>query len=56
MLGDHRNDVMAARDAGMQSIFAAWGYGSAEMAAGSTAIAHDMTEAVAIAGRLLPGA
>ena len=56
MLGDHRNDVTAARGAGMPSIFAGWGYGAAEMAAGCSAIARDMTEAAAIANRLLPRA
>jgi phosphoglycolate phosphatase len=56
MLGDHRNDVMAARDAGLQSIFAGWGYGPPEMATGCAAIARDMADAAAIANRLLPRA
>jgi phosphoglycolate phosphatase len=55
MLGDHRNDVLAARGAGIPSIFALWGYGSAAMAEGSTANARDIAEAAAIANRLLPG-
>jgi phosphoglycolate phosphatase len=54
MLGDHRNDVAAACAAGVASIFALWGYGSASMADGSAAVAHDITEAAAIARRLLP--
>lgn len=54
VLGDHRNDVLAARDAGMACIFAGWGYGPVCMAAGSAALAHDITEAAAIAGRLMP--
>ncbi len=54
MLGDHRNDVTAARAAGVPSIFAGWGYGAATMAEGSTAVARDITEAAAIANRLLP--
>ena len=54
MLGDNRNDVVAAREAGMPSIFAAWGYGSIDMAEGSSAIAHSMQEAAAIADRMLP--
>jgi phosphoglycolate phosphatase len=54
MLGDHRNDVAAATAAGIPSIFATWGYGSAGMAAGSTAVASDIAEAAAIANRLLP--
>ncbi|WP_207541074.1 HAD family hydrolase [Sabulicella rubraurantiaca] len=28
MIGDHSNDVLAARGAGVRSIFAAWGYGA----------------------------
>lgn len=28
MIGDHANDVLAARGAGVRSIFAAWGYGA----------------------------
>ena len=54
MLGDHRNDVTAATGAGMPCIFAGWGYGLPEMAAGSAAIARDMADAAAIAARLLP--
>jgi phosphoglycolate phosphatase len=55
MLGDHRNDVRAARDAGIPSIFAAWGYGVIGMAEGSAGVAWDIAEAAAIANRLLPG-
>jgi phosphoglycolate phosphatase len=54
MLGDHHNDVIAARGAGIPSIFAAWGYGAIEMAEGSTCVAQDLAEAAAIADRLLP--
>ena len=54
MLGDHRNDVRAARDAGIPSIFAAWGYGVIGMAEGSTCVAWDIAEAAAMANRLLP--
>ena len=54
MLGDHRNDVLAARDAGIPSIFAAWGYGVIGMADGSARVARDVAEAAAIANRLLP--
>jgi len=35
MVGDHRNDVLAAAGAGVPCIFAAWGYGPAEMADGA---------------------
>jgi phosphoglycolate phosphatase len=54
MLGDHRNDVLAARGARMPSIFALWGYGPASMADGSAAVAGDIAEAATIANRLLP--
>ncbi len=27
MIGDHQNDILAARGAGVRSVFAAWGYG-----------------------------
>jgi phosphoglycolate phosphatase len=54
-VGDHHNDVVVARAAGVPAIFAAWGYGSPGMADGSTAVARDITEAAAIANRLLPG-
>ncbi len=53
MLGDHRNDILAALGAGMPGIFAAWGYGGLAMAQGSTAVAGDIAEAAAIANRLL---
>ncbi len=55
MLGDHRNDMRAARDAGIPSIFAAWGYGVIGMAEGSAWVARDIAEAAAMANRLLPG-
>lgn len=35
MVGDHRNDVMAAAGAGIPCIFVAWGYGPAAMADGA---------------------
>jgi phosphoglycolate phosphatase len=54
MLGDHRNDVRAARDAEIPSIFAAWGYGVIGMAEGSAWVARDIAEAAAMANRLLP--
>jgi phosphoglycolate phosphatase len=56
MLGDHRNDVRAARDAGIPSIFAAWGYGAIGMADGSACIARTIAEAAVMANRLLPKA
>jgi phosphoglycolate phosphatase len=54
MVGDHHNDVVSARGAGVASIFASWGYGAPGMAAGCTAVAGDIREAAAIAGRLVP--
>jgi phosphoglycolate phosphatase len=35
MIGDHHNDIAAARGAGIPAIFAGWGYGPAAMAAGA---------------------
>ena len=35
MIGDHRNDVEAARGAGVRAIFAGWGYGPHSMAGGA---------------------
>jgi phosphoglycolate phosphatase len=32
MLGDHANDMLAARGAGIPGIFAGWGYGAPHMA------------------------
>ncbi len=32
MIGDHANDMLAARGAGIPGIFAGWGYGKVEMA------------------------
>jgi phosphoglycolate phosphatase len=54
MLGDHRNDIVAARAAGIARIFAAWGYGPIGMGEGSDALAHDIVEAASIASRLMP--
>ena len=41
MVGDHANDVAAARGAGVPCIFAAWGYGPPAMAEGAAAVADD---------------
>jgi len=38
MIGDHRNDVAAARGAGLPCLFAGWGYGPPVMAEGAAAI------------------
>ena len=41
MIGDHANDMLAARGAGVRAIFAGWGYGPPSMA-GSAPIALDV--------------
>lgn len=52
-VGDHRNDVLAARGAGLPCIFALWGYGAREMADGAAATAESFGAVQAIAERLL---
>jgi len=54
MAGDHRNDVLSARGAGIPAVFAAWGYGPPAMAEGADAIAADFPELAEIALRLRP--
>ncbi len=54
MIGDHTNDVLAANGCGVRTIFAGWGYGQPGMEAGAVAVAKDLADFVAIAGRLLP--
>jgi phosphoglycolate phosphatase len=39
MIGDHRNDIAAAQGAGVPAVYAGWGYGLPDMAAGAAAIA-----------------
>ncbi|MGG5818445.1 phosphoglycolate phosphatase [Falsiroseomonas sp. HW251] len=39
MVGDHRNDVMAARGAGIPCVFVGWGYGPLHMAEGAPVVA-----------------
>ena len=41
MIGDHANDMLAARGAGVRAIFAGWGYGPQSMA-GNAPIALDV--------------
>jgi phosphoglycolate phosphatase len=53
MVGDHANDVQAATDAGLPCIFAAWGYGPPEMAAGAAGVARRFTDVPALAETLL---
>lgn len=54
MLGDHHNDMAAARGAGVPAIFAAWGYGSAAMAGGAP-VARGFAEVPGLAVSLLGG-
>ena len=53
MAGDHANDVAAGKGAGLPVIFAAWGYGRPEMAAGADAVARDFMELPDLATALL---
>ena len=55
MAGDHRNDVLAARGAGVPCVFAAWGYGAPSMADGAAAVARDFPELASMAQRLISG-
>jgi phosphoglycolate phosphatase len=54
MVGDHANDVVAARGAGIRSVFVTWGYGPIEMAKGADAVATDIPALTAAIERLLP--
>ena len=53
MIGDHKNDILAAMGAGVPAIFAAWGYGGRDMAAGATAVAEDFPQAAHLAAGIL---
>ncbi len=53
MAGDHANDVVASHGAGLPCIYAAWGYGTPDMASGSAAVAHTIEEMAAAAERLV---
>jgi phosphoglycolate phosphatase len=53
MVGDHRNDVLAATGAHVPCIFAAWGYGPRSMAEGAAAVAERFTDLPGIAERIL---
>ncbi len=53
MAGDHRNDVLAAQGCGVPSVFAAWGYGTADMAEGAQAVAERFADLPVLAARLL---
>ena len=53
MTGDHANDIKAAHGAGLPCIFAAWGYGGPDVAAGADAVARSFPEMMGIARQLL---
>ncbi|WP_135467525.1 phosphoglycolate phosphatase [Crenalkalicoccus roseus] len=55
MIGDHRNDVLAARGAGLPCLFAAWGYGPPAMAEGAALVAPAPAALPALLERLVPG-
>jgi phosphoglycolate phosphatase len=54
MIGDHRNDVLAAQGAGLPCLFAGWGYGPPAMAGGAAAIAANPEALSALLRDLLP--
>ncbi|MCB4823030.1 phosphoglycolate phosphatase [Roseicella aerolata] len=54
MIGDHRNDVLAARGAGLPCLFAGWGYGPPAMAEGAVATAATPAALVPALRDLLP--
>lgn len=56
MIGDHRNDVVAAAGLGIPCVFAAWGYGPAAMAEGAAAVARAPAELPALLERLVGAA
>lgn len=53
MVGDHRNDVLAAAGAGLPCIFAGWGYGPAAMADGAAAVADSFAAVPALADGMI---
>ena len=53
MVGDHRNDVLAAAGAGLPCIFAGWGYGPPAMAEGAAAVATRPAELAMLLPALL---
>jgi phosphoglycolate phosphatase len=54
MIGDHHNDVAAGKGAGLPTIFAGWGYGTPDLAAGADAVAQSFAEVPALCARLRP--
>ena len=54
MIGDHRNDMVAARGAGVPAVFVRWGYGTAAMAESAAAQADAPDALPGLLNRLLP--
>jgi phosphoglycolate phosphatase len=54
MIGDHRNDMVAARGLGIPAVFVRWGYGRPEMAEGAAALADAPADLPALLDRLMP--
>ncbi len=54
MIGDHHNDVAAGKAAGLPTIFAAWGYGPAEVGLGADAVAQSFADVPALCEKLRP--
>lgn len=53
MVGDHHNDILAAKGAGIPAIFALWGYGPRSMGEGAVAFANAFADVPAMAEGLL---
>ncbi len=53
MVGDHANDIEAARRAGIKVVFAAWGYGPASLGTSADAVAERFSALPAIVRRLV---
>ena len=54
MIGDHRNDMLAARGLGLPAVFVRWGYGRAAMAEGAAALADAPENLPDVLERLMP--
>jgi len=52
MVGDHHNDIAAARGAGIPSIFVSWGYGNSEIGQTADASVSDPAQLVTVAHRV----
>ncbi|HQT66827.1 MAG: phosphoglycolate phosphatase [Rhodospirillales bacterium 20-60-12] len=52
MIGDHQNDMLAARGLGVSAIYAGWGYGLPEMAHGAPRL-DDISALPALVGTIL---